>query len=703
MERKYVLCSIVIVALMIVTSFSVMAPIGSPAEQTQRARISAYTPHAPIWIDGNADFAAKATVNGWPGDGTESDPYIIRGLEIDMSTLPPFSKANGIDITRNTTSYFIIRDCYIHGVYGEYVGIVVRCPHGTLENNICSNTQYGIVLEEASASGNIVVNNTCRYNSWYGISLRYVPSYGAPSNNNLIDNSCSSNGVGGIDLKSSNGNTLSDNNCSNNGWGGVNLESSNGNTLSDNICSNTQYGIPLVSSNNNTLSNNTCDSNTQNGIYLHSSSGNTLSDNICSNGVGGIYIESSSGNTLSDNICSSNDYDGIILISSNSNTISGSICSNSAVGIHLESSNGNTLSNNTCNSNTQFGIYLGSSSSNALSNNTCSNNYYGVCLFFSGGNTISNNTCSNNYYGVCLVFSGGNTISNNTCNFNSNYGIYLESSSDSNRIWNNTLNGNNIQAYDECTNNHWNSTSGYGNWWSDWQTPNIIAPYDIVDLPYNIEGSAGAKDYCPKTTPISCTITAPTANPTIFTTWHMIYLMGTATDYAKITSVTWSNSLGGSGIAYMNPQYGAANVTWQSRGNVLLYSGVNVITVTAHDAAGNTATDTLTVTYMPPESIPPTCTITDPTSNPTMTTGWHMIYLRGTATDNIKVTSVTWTNSLGGSGVAYMNPQFGGASVTWQSRGNVHLLPGDNVITVTATDSNGNTATDTLTVTYTGL
>lgn len=127
-----------------------------------------------------------------------------------------------------------------------------------------------------------------------------------------------------------------------------------------------------------------------------------------------------------------------------------------------------------------------------------------------------------------------------------------------------------------------------------------------------------------------------------------------------------------------------------------------MITVTAYDAAGNTATDTLTVTYMPPELAPPTVTITDPTSSPTMTTGWHMIYLKGTATDNIKVTSVTWSNSLGESGIAYMTPQYGAPSVTWQSRGNVLLYHGDNVITVTATDSNGNTATDLLTVTYTG-
>jgi hypothetical protein len=202
----------------------------------------------------------------------------------------------------------------------------------------------------------------------------------------------------------------------------------------------------------------------------------------------------------------------------------------------------------------------------------------------------------------------------------------------------------------------------------------------------------------PSPTTPTCTISAPTSNPTMTTGWHMIYLRGTATDNIKVTSVTWSNSLGGSGIAYMTPQWGAANVIWQSRGNVMLYDGVNVITVTAYDNDGNSVSDTLTVTY----NTAPTVTITAPTSNPTMITNWHMINLWGVASDDFRVVSVTWTNSLGGSGVAYLIPQWG-STVSWQSRGNINLLNGDNVITVTAYDNTGKTATDVLTVTYTGL
>ena len=88
--------------------------------------------------------------------------------------------------------------------------------------------------------------------------------------------------------------------------------------------------------------------------------------------------------------------------------------------------------------------------------------------------------------------------------------MYIYDASSSNIVFNNTFIGNNgagstynsshVQAYDDGTNNWWNSTDGYGNWWSDWTKPDYVPPYGIVDLPYNISGSAGAKDYYPLTT-----------------------------------------------------------------------------------------------------------------------------------------------------------------------------------------------------------
>jgi hypothetical protein len=85
------------------------------------------------------------------------------------------------------------------------------------------------------------------------------------------------------------------------------------------------------------------------------------------------------------------------------------------------------------------------------------------------------------------------------------------------------------------------------------------------------------------------TITSPTSNATYTTTSSTINLGGSASDSTSgVSSVTWSNSRGGSGTA-------SGTTSWSITG-INLYSGDNVITVTATDNANNTRTDTITVT-----------------------------------------------------------------------------------------------------------
>jgi hypothetical protein len=93
-------------------------------------------------------------------------------------------------------------------------------------------------------------------------------------------------------------------------------------------------------------------------------------------------------------------------------------------------------------------------------------------------------------------------------------------------------------------------------------------------------------------------ITDPTTNPTYPTDQPTINIGGTATDNIEVTQVTWSNNRGGNGIA--------SGIDPWSISNINLYSGDNVITVTAKDAANNSGTDTLTVTYTPPDTFSPT-------------------------------------------------------------------------------------------------
>ncbi len=136
---------------------------------------------------------------------------------------------------------------------------------------------------------------------------------------------------------------------------------------------------------------------------------------------------------------------------------------------------------------------------------------YIYILRSSNSNTIYNNKYIDNYYGIYLyISSNNNLIKKNTISNSTNYGIFISSSS-YNRIYANFFLYNNgatdvynsahIQAYDAGSNNYWNSTSGYGNYWSDWTSPDANGD-GIVDNPYKIDGSAGAYDYYPLTTPV---------------------------------------------------------------------------------------------------------------------------------------------------------------------------------------------------------
>ncbi len=92
------------------------------------------------------------------------------------------------------------------------------------------------------------------------------------------------------------------------------------------------------------------------------------------------------------------------------------------------------------------------------------------------------------------------------------------------------------------------------------------------------------------TTAPNITISGPTSSTTYTSSSaSLTTLAGTASDNVGVTQVSWSNNLGGSGTA-------SGTTSW-SVGSIALQSGTNVITVTARDAANNTRTDTISISY----------------------------------------------------------------------------------------------------------
>ncbi len=439
---------------------------------------------------------------------------------------------DGIGLSGSTNNILIGSNCSANRLNGMWLGVWYgpSSDSNLLSYSTCSsNRNHGILLE--SSSNNTLISSVCSGNR-YGIKLY------SSSSNTLNKSDCNSNYDYGILLdSSSNENVLADNTCGLNSNYGVLIASSDNNILTKNTCSsNGLDGINLYSSDGTLLSNTTCVLNNDDGIELYSSYGNDVRNSTCSNNWRGLHLDSSSNsNTLSNNNCSANNERGILLRSHCvSNMVSNNICSSNWKGICLDSSSsGNSLINNNCSSNSNSGMELYSSSNgNILSNNTCWTNAPGIVVYFSSGNSVSNNTCSGNVVndGIWLSSSDDNILRDNNCSSNGGNGIWLDSSSNNeiswnhlcnnllyavdiasgsgNIVWNNTFYDNDgsgsvfdpsrIQTYDDGTNNRWNS-SGYGNHWSDWTAPDAVPPFGVVDWPYNISGSAGAKDYYPLT------------------------------------------------------------------------------------------------------------------------------------------------------------------------------------------------------------
>ena len=200
----------------------------------------------------------------------------------------------------------------------------------------------------------------------------------------------------------------------------------------------------------------------------------------------------------------------------------------------------------------------------------------------------------------------------------------------------------------------------------------------------------------PDTIAPGISITSPTAGPAYTASGPTLTLKGKAWDLVGLTQITWVNDRGGTGTITVFGGKPGTNVGWMAMG-IVLRPGTNVLTVTAWDEAGNTATRVLTVTstYVPPpDTIAPTLAITSPTTEGAYSTSTSPLMLKGTASDNLAVVQVMWTNDRGGNGTAT-------GTTRWTAMGIV-LQPGTNVLTVRARDGAGNTSPSrTLTVTYT--
>ena len=85
--------------------------------------------HLPIKIQGDSDFATQAMTEGWLGDGTSANPYIIQ----DYHFRGPTKEGEGLIDINSTSVYFVISNCtFTDGDVGVQLTML---SNGTLVNN----------------------------------------------------------------------------------------------------------------------------------------------------------------------------------------------------------------------------------------------------------------------------------------------------------------------------------------------------------------------------------------------------------------------------------------------------------------------------------------------------------------------------------------------------------------------------------------
>ncbi len=461
----------------------------------QEIEIGDRVPHDPIHIKSNSDFAVQAEKEGWSGDGTLDNPYIIEDYDINAS------KSNGIEV-RNTDVYFIIKNCVIHdGINNS--GIYFKNVRNSVVNEVVSyNNGVGIDLTD---SYNNIISNSSISNNYCGICIY---SYGFSHNNTIIGNNIGYNNINGIEVDSSSsiiitknkiintiGNgikisssstiTITRNNIMDN-FRGIDLQESSSITVSENNIENNVDGIDSFSSNiaifENNIENNVC------GIGIFSSN-NTLSRNNIDDNIYGVLLFLSADITVSENNMKNNS-EGIFILYSLDDTIVDNVFQSNGImimGEKIEDWTTHIIENNTANGkpiryykNTKdvivpvntSQVILANCKHFTIQNLNLSHVEIGIQLGFSSDNTIFGNSIGNTHQGGIYLYSSlNNTITGNKIMDNKRYGIYLDSSHH-NSIKKNNFIDNKYHAYFKNSFlNDW-----INNYWDDW---NKILPRPI--------------------------------------------------------------------------------------------------------------------------------------------------------------------------------------------------------------------------------
>ncbi len=402
---------VLVVIVVSLISFSTLAAVPREASAS-----SDYTPHDPIYIDGNDDFTAANGVTG--GNGTLSNPFTIDGWEIDASL------ADGIEV-RNTTDFFVIHRVFMHSGGFRHDGIALHnVTNGRVENSTVFNSLVGILLH---SSIGIFINGNDLSNNFFGVEIK------SSSMVTIGENDISNNTVG-IFSDSSDNLTVVQNNINSNDGAGMRLISTSNVTTRDNSVLNNPYGFLLDSTINVWVTGNQF---TLGGVHLdgdslaHFNSHTITQDNLV-NGKPLHYYRDCTGIQVAGipvgqlivanctsvgvaNLEIANAVVGIEMAFVEGAIITGNqIYASGIYGIFLRSSANVTVKDNDLSANNRASIYLHRTANLTITGNRVSNTQDGIALWFSRDISVAGNNIWDNRRGIFLYTSTNGTVANNS-------------------------------------------------------------------------------------------------------------------------------------------------------------------------------------------------------------------------------------------------------------------------------------------------
>jgi parallel beta-helix repeat protein len=256
-----------------------------------------YSTLAPFAINGNEEFISKADAEGWPGDGSVNNPYIMEGYNITDNT-------TNLIVISSTTLHFIIRHNIFDGINCSFQGIQLLYTRNVqIEENIFRQTDTAISLNESEF--NKITGNDINSLHPLGGGLYIKGKYGiylgnSSSNNELFGNSMFEIGNEGIKINNqSNFNTIEGNVMHAVDFTGISFDNVSGNTIQKNLIYNTSTAIYLNNITDCVISSNVCMNTSQHIFMTGTSYQNIISENFFLNCSGyAIYLGLSGSNNV---------------------------------------------------------------------------------------------------------------------------------------------------------------------------------------------------------------------------------------------------------------------------------------------------------------------------------------------------------------------------------------------------------------------